>query len=240
LSYQAELLVIAALLYLYDSSVLLYSNEAILTGAGPLRWSATTGWTGFLIAGRSLCVLNPFTPHLPSFRLRWDFDGLDYDVKDDAWAALVQEYRVFTPTTWISWGALFVLLPLGMFTAVGAYAVVPALMLSYGSTVLALFQLRRRRAALFPGRRLWGFAFECLACPPFAVNIVRRITLAAPIAEPVPLAAVRLLDAEGWAQLRQKCISRIDEALQSAAEDSDERRLLEAQKLRLGALVGGT
>lgn len=130
------------------------------------------------------------------------------------------------------------LLPLGMFTGLGAYAVIPALILMYGSTVFALLRLRRKKAILFGGKRLLGFAFECLACPPFAVNIVRRITLAQRITEPVPLAAVRLLDADGWAEVREKCISRVDEALQRAADDSSERRLLEAQKQRLSTLVG--
>jgi hypothetical protein len=67
--------------------------------------------------------------------------------------------------------------------------------------------------------------------------MVRRITLADGITEPVPLAAVRLLDADRWAELRDRCISRIDEAIQRAAEDSNEKKALEAQKQRLSVLV---
>jgi len=238
MSYEAELLALAVLFYLYDSSVLLYSNEAVLTADAAGRWSATMGWTGFVIAGRSLCMLNPFTPQRPAFRLSWDFDGLEREGQTIAWALRAQEFKILAPTTLISWAALFVLLPLGMFTALGAYAVVPALVLLYGSTLLALFHLRRKRTVLFGGRRFLGLAFECLACPPFAVNIVRRTTLAEKIAEPVPLAAVRLLDAEGWAALRDKCLSRVDDAMQRAADDPEECRLLEAQKQRLSALAG--
>ena len=191
-----------------------------------------------MFAGRSLCMLSPFTPHRPSFRLSWDFDGLDSASNDLAWSARAQEFKNLVPMALTAGFALFVLLPLGMFTPLGAYAIIPAVLFLYGSTLLALFQLRRRRTLLaIDRRRFWGLAFECLACPPFAVNMIRRITLAYRITEPVPLAAVRLLDAEGWARLSEHCISSLDDAMQLAAEHSDEQRSLEAQKQRLRALV---
>ena len=238
MSYEVELLALAVIFYLYDSSALLFTNEAILTCDGAGRWSAATGRAGFVFAGRSLCMLNPFTPHRPSFRLSWDFDGLDSVSNDLSWSARTQEFKRLAPMTLTAGFALFVLLPLGMFTPLGAYAVVPAVLFLYGSTFLALFQLWRRRSlvALY-GRRFWGLAFECVACPPFAVNLIRRITLAYRITEPVPLAAVRLLDADGWVRLNEHCISCLDEAMQLVAEHSDEQRSLEAQKQRLRALV---
>jgi hypothetical protein len=237
LSYEVELLALAVLLYLYDSSVLLYSNEAVFSCDGAQRWAAATGWTGFVFAGRSLCILNPFTPHRPSFRLNWDFDGLGCEIEDPAWSRDAQDLKSLAPAVLTAGLGLFVLLPLGLFTALGRYAVVPALILLYGSTLFALFQVRRRNILVAPGRlRFIGFAFECLACPPFGVNMVRRITLASRIAEPVPLAAVRLLDAERWHRLRDHCLSRVDEALLLVAEHSDEQKALVAQRARLSAL----
>jgi hypothetical protein len=238
LSYEVELLALAALFYLYDSTVLLYSNEAVLTCNSAQRWSATTGWIGFVLAGRSPCLLNPFTPYRPSFRLSWDFNLLEPAPEDRTWPTRTQEFKGIAPFTVTAGIALFLLLPLGMFTEFGRYAVVSAVFLLYGSILLALFQLHRKKILAARGRKhFWGFAFECLACPPFAVNMVRRITLADGITEPVPLAAVRLLDADRWAELRDRCISRIDEAIQRAAEDSNEKKALEAQKQRLSVLV---
>jgi hypothetical protein len=238
LSYEVELLILAVIFYLYDSSVLLYSNEAILTCDSARRWSATTGWIGFVLAGRSLCLLNPFTPYRPSFRLSWNFNRLEPEAKDREWPKRAQEFKGIAPLTVTAGIALFLLLPVGMFTELGRYAVISAVILLYGSILLALFQLRRKGILAAAGRRhFWGFAFECLACPPFAVNMVRRITLADRIAEPVPLAAVRLLDADRWAEFRDRCISRIDEAIQRVGEDSDEQKALEAQKQRLSVLV---
>jgi hypothetical protein len=238
LSYEVELLILAVLFYLYDSSVLLYSNEAILTCGSAQRWTATTGWIGFVLAGRSLCLLNPFTPYRPAFRLSWDFNRLEPETKDREWPKRAQQFKGIAPLTVTAGIALYLLLPLGMFTEFGRYAVISAVVLLYGSILLALFQLRRKQILAATGRKhFWGFAFECLACPPFAVNMVRRITLRDRIAEPVPLAAVRLLDADRWAELRDRCISRIDDAIQRAGEDSHEQKALEAQKQRLTVLV---
>jgi hypothetical protein len=238
LSYEVELLALAVIFYLYDSSVLLYSNEAVFTCDRAQHWAATTRRTGFMFAGRSLRVLNPFTPHRPSFRLSWNFDQLESDGGDSSWSARAQEFKILAPTTLIGGVALFFLLPLGMFSALGRYAVIPALLLLYGSTLLALLRLRRK--GLLAGLDRWrflGFAFECLACPPFAVNIVRRITLAQRIVEPVPLAALRLLDADGWVRLRDECLLRLDDEMALAAENSDDRKMLVAQRQRLSALV---
>lgn len=238
MSYEVELLVLAVLFYLYDSSALLYSNEAIMTCDRGQRWSAITGWTGFMFFGRSLCMLNPFTPHRPSFRLHWNLDRLDTEGELPPWAAYAEALKTLAPMNLAAGIALFIILPLGLLTALGAYAIVPALVLLYGSTVIALFQLRRLRVPVAVGRKgFWGFAFECLACPPFAVNMVRRITLLDRISEPLPLAAARLLDGDRWAILRKHCISRLDEAMLRVAEDSNELKSMQAQKQRLSTLV---
>jgi hypothetical protein len=233
LSYEIGLFGLAVFFYLYDSTVLLYSNEAVLSCDRRRRWSAATGMAGFLLAGRTLCLLSPFTPHRPSFRLRWDYSSLA-QTPPAQWMDRAQELKVLAPTTLSAGFGLYVLLPLGMFTALGAYAVIPALVLLYGSIFVSLFLVRRRKILIAPGgMRFLSLAFECVACPPFGVNMVRRTTLACRIAEPLPLAAVRLLDAAGWDRLRDLCVARIDDALQSVAAESDEEKSLQAQRQRL-------
>ena len=226
--------------YLYDSTVLLYSNEAILVCDGPRQWHAATGMAGFLLAGRTPCLLNPFTPHRPSFRLRWDFNSLDSESLKSQWMERAAELKSLAPATLTAGIALFALLPLGMFTAVGAYAIIPALVLLYGSIVVSLILVARRGLLIVPGWRRWLLlAFECLACPPFGVNMVRRTTLGYRIAEPLPLAAARLLNAAGWTKLRSFCMARLGDALQPASADSNEQKSLEAQRQRLLELERG-
>jgi hypothetical protein len=236
LSYELGLFALAVLFYLYDSTVLLYSNEAVLTYDGR-KWAAKTGVYGFLLAGRTLCVLNPLTPHQPSYRLSWDFHAL-LPEPAQAWAA-ANDLQVLAPASLGAGVGLFVLLPLGMFTGLGAYAVIPALLLLYGCIVVLLCQVRRRKILIaYDRKRFVALAFECLACPPFGVNMLRRTTLCYRISEPLPLAAVRLLDAASWAKLRALCVSRLQDAMQLVAADSAEEKLLEAQKARLLGLDG--
>ncbi len=234
MSYELGLFGLAILFYLYDSTVLLYSNEAVLTCDGKRRWRVWTGFPGFLLAGRTLCMLNAFTPHRPSYRLSWDFNSLEARPNQTQWTESAHDLNALMPTTLSAGLGLFVLLPLGMFTALGAYAVIFALILIYGSIMFSLLLVRRRRMLIASDRRHFlALAFECLACPPFGVNMVRRTTLGLRIAEPLPLAAVRLLDAAGWSRLRTLCVSRLEAALQLPTAGSDEEKSLLAQKQRL-------
>jgi hypothetical protein len=238
LSYEVELYILAVFFYLYDSSVLLYANEAIFSCSGGGDWRAAFGLSGFELAGRTLCVLNPFTPYRPSFRLSWRFEALELGNADASWSATALTLSPLAPFTITAGIALFVLLPLGMFSTLGRFAVVPALILLYGATVLALLKVRAlRNTVAFSRRRFYAFAFECMACPPFAVNMIRRLTIVKRIGEPMPVAGARLLDAENWLQLRAVCISRTESARQRLELDSDQRRILEEQIQKLKLLA---
>jgi hypothetical protein len=241
LSYEVELLGLALIFYLYDSSLLLYSNEGILTVDGMQRWSAPPGWVGLVLAGRRLCMLNPFTPHHPAYRLSWNFETLEPPAADTSWSARIHELRGLSPLPLAAGVALFVLLPMGLLTPLGALLAVPAVVLLYASIAAALIQLHRRKLPVSADRRRFiGFAFECLACPPFGVNMIRRLSLAERIEEPLPLAGARLLIEERWVSLRDQCILRLDDAVQGVADDPEALRLLKAQRERLKALTHHT
>jgi hypothetical protein len=236
-SYELELLALAIFFYLYDSSVLLYANEAVLTRDSQRAWSASAGWVGFVLAGRTLCVLNPFTPHRSAFRLSWTFDKQESGSSDLSWSSREQPGALST-TTLLAGAALFILLPLGMFTGLGSLAVIAAAILLYGSTIVALILAKKSGMFAERGRRHFlAFAFECLACPPFAVNLVRRLALAERIAEPLPPAACRLLNPERWALLKSHCVARVEDAMRGVPDDSPEHAALDTQRRRLAALA---
>ena len=238
MSTESELFLLIVLFFLYDSSVFLCSNEAILTCESAEHWTASVGWTGFVFAVRVLCMLNPFTPHKPSYRLHWDFNSLAVETADRAWTESAATIKALAPFTLAAGVGLFALLPLGLFTALGIYADAAGMGLFYTATACALYRVKRLGLLDSPdSKRFVGFAFECLACPPFGVNLVRRISLSRPIPEPLPLAGARLLDAPSWDQLRSRCVARLDDALRVTAEESTESRSLEAQKQRLRELV---
>jgi hypothetical protein len=234
LSYEFDLIVIAILLYLIDSSPLLYANEMVFQCNSRGRWSVAQG--RILLAGRFLCVLNPLTPHRPSFRLHWHLTEVPAEREKPVWSDYARDLHTLAPAVLTAGAGLFVALPIGMFSPLGAYAVIPALLLIYGGTLVALFRLYRLRDRLALGRRRFiAIAFECMACPPFAVNLVRKITLGISITEPLPLAGKRLLSDGYWSSLKTRCMTMLKDALE-IAESPDERQLLEAHQGRLAAL----
>jgi hypothetical protein len=235
LSYEFDLVALAILLYLYDSAVLLYSNEAVLTRDSSNRWTAKTGWEGLGIGGRLVYVLNPFAPHRPSFRLSWNYhSSVTEATSAQPWPQYASQLRPLAAIGPLVGLGLFVVLPAGLFTVAGSYAVISALVTIYGSTIVGLLLLYRSRAAIpLSAARFATIAFECLLCPPLAVNVLRRTTLAFRIEESLPTAAARLLVPEEWARLREHCIRRLDDAIQFLPDGSEEAGLLEAQKQRL-------
>jgi hypothetical protein len=234
LSYEVELFALAVLLYLYDSTVLLYANEAILSCDRRSNWRVSTGWQGFLVAGRTICLLNPFTLYRPCVRLRWNLYAPDLPGADESWSREIPKLGAGTPWAVSAAIALFLLLPIGLFTPLGTYAILPAVCVLYGSILVALVFIRAHSARPgLTGLRFAGLTFECLACPPFGVNLVRRVALMCPVRESLLPASARLLPASEWDALRAHCMATLDRELWRLEASSAERQSLEKQRARL-------
>jgi hypothetical protein len=215
-SYEVQLMAIAIGLYLFDATVLLYADEGILIAGTRGKWQATSGSEDFLLMGRSVYVTNLLRPHVPTFRLTWRFDAPAEEGSSTAWTDLVRSVRSPAPFTIAAGVALYLLVPIGLFTRLGSPFVVISAALLYTNIILALCWLYPHRSAMnLSGKRFAALAFECIACPPFAVNLVRRVSLAQAIPEPFPAAARRLLDAGEWDRVRLRCAELIGEAIEA-------------------------
>ena len=238
MSYESELFALAVLLYLYDSTVLLCANEAILSYDRRHGWRVSTGWSGFLIAGRRVCFLNPLAMYRPCARLRWNLYAPGSSDADPSWSEELPKLQAVAPWTLAGALALFVLLPLGLFTPLGTYAILPAVCVLYGSILLALLFIRGRSSlTALSGLRFAGLTFECLACPPFGINLVRRVALMCHVRESLLFASARLLPAFEWDALRTSCVETLDHELWRLTEPSAERQSLEQQRARLSAWI---
>lgn len=217
---QAEwtLMALAAALYVWDSALLLYANEGLLTPRGRDGWALELGST-LRLAGRELYLPSPLTLHRPLFRLAWSFEAPA--AGDPGWSARRAAFRPLAPLVWGMAAALFVLLPLGLFSRFGEPMLIAALALLYLDILAALAwaALRRTRLGIAP-KRLAALAFELLVCPPFALNLVRRLSLEIPIGEDLIAAARRLQGADEWQASRALFAARLDDALLDESEDS--------------------
>jgi hypothetical protein len=238
LSYEFELVALAVLLYLYDSTVLLSANEAVFIRARRDAWQVSTGWKGFLVGGRTVCVLNPLMPYAPCAKLRWDLCAAGPTQSNETWSTELPKLIVAAPWVISAAFALFILLPLGLFTPLGIYAILTAVAVLYGSILVALVLLRR--AGLLRSMstvKFIGLIFECLACPPFGVNIIRRVALMSKVNESLLGAGQRLLTPPEWLRVRAHCVAVLDQELLACEDKAPERPALEAQRARLSEQI---
>jgi hypothetical protein len=227
-SSELQLIALAALLWLSDSALLLYADEVVFSCRGRSGWRVSTGLRRFLIRGRQLCLLNPFAFYRPSVRLRWNIHAAEEDTQaDTAWSSELHRFSVAAPCSVTAFVGLFVLLPLGLFTPLGARAILPAVVLVYGCIAAALLVIRLRcRMPAFSKLQFAGFAFECLACPPFGISTVRRAALRTQVSEPLTHAAVRLLSPGQRRLLGSHCLGVLDEELQGLDDSAPVRQAI--------------
>jgi hypothetical protein len=212
--------------YLLDATILLYGNEVGLESRRG-TWRSSTGFD-MQVGGRRPFVPSPFAPHGLLFRVRWDArsrrDGLPLDVAD--FALRLAPIRVLVSVQAV---LLWLVLPA---LSIGYGAGLPLLLLFaayYLLTLASLCLMCVRRDVL--GLRRWqcaGLALEAVLCAPFAINLVRKVSLA----RSAELAWIELARKEfpeaARRRLRQQVVARIDDALLLEEAGSAAGRRLEA------------
>lgn len=219
--------------HLYDATLALWQNEVLFERAGE-RWrvladSPVRRW------GRRLVLPNPFTPQRPLFRMAWSVD----DTRPASEVDLAPLTRALRPLGFICQLLGLMLLALWpLCWLLGAGLAVLALFAGYYLLVIVALVLvwRRRGVLALPARAFWSLAFDVLACAPFAINLVRRLSLRHGLAgSPVAFAAARF-DAGPRAQLAAIIRARLDEsrAGEPASRDEDARIAHWLAKLETG------
>src|SRR5262245_31853449 len=162
--------------YLYDAALMLYADELVLerrhTG-----WKSSGG-CGLQLGGRLLFLPNPLAPGRLLFRMQWDSAAAQERDQLDV-AELQRLTRPLQLIALLQALFLMVALPPASLT-LGAGSVVLVIFAAfYALTVAAIVVLIMRRRSLKVSNRQCAFlAFEALACAPFAVNLVRKVSLA--------------------------------------------------------------
>ena len=173
------LLVAIYLIYIIDSLVLLYANEAIIKSHEP-GWRVDFGSRQAWVAGKRIYLLNPFTPSTAIYRAHWktaeQWPHADESALAD-WAAHCRlisrlDSRIVA-TAWV----VLVILPAAMLLW-GPFGFLVGAALSWLVVIALLIRFAACRRALDMGKGDFALlAFECLACPPCAVNLLRKLSL---------------------------------------------------------------
>lgn len=229
------ILVLGALaLYLQDSALLLHYDEVAFlqtrkgwtTSAG-----ADTSW-----AGRHLLLPNPLTPTRAVFRGNW----LPQPHPDDHehWPGLrhfVAALEALKPACHAMFVLLFVALPLLLWRYPHPLALLALVALIYlCAAVLAGQMWRYRRVLELDRRKVLAWGFEALACPPLAINMVRRICLRRGLpTDPVRAATHHLCTTAGARRLRGQIDRRLSDALSLSSESDPQYPALHACRQRI-------
>ena len=226
-------------LYVYDSLLMLYDNEYLFSRSRR-RWRATTG-SAFVLFGRRVTLQNPFLPHRPVFRVAvGDADFGDEDVVDAAMPDTDAFLRALGPLQFIAQvqlALLFLVLPLSLGVFGPDWISLSVVASFYVLTLLSLCLAGARREVLGLDRKaLFSLWSDGILCAPFAVNIVRKISLHWKIGpSPVRFAKARF-DRSALDAFAGLLDSRLAAECTAAPEDPALGAQVALRRQRIGAL----
>ncbi|HEX9474130.1 MAG TPA: hypothetical protein VF931_08060 [Steroidobacteraceae bacterium] len=199
--------------YLIDSVLLVYDNELLWVRRGP-RWSIREG-SDVRVLGKRLYLPNPLTPHALLFRVVWSPSDVrplgDAPEPIEDFTRTLSAIRVLVMAQLI---ILLVLLPLVSWTIGADWPLLSLFALFYVLLVTALIVLYRRRGSLgLTVKSFWWLALDVLACAPFGVNLLRKISLRRSISGNPILFARAHFDADARRQLLRILDRRVREDL---------------------------
>lgn len=220
-------------LYLQDTALLLYRNEAVLEYSGG-AYHVRFGAHDFQLAGRSLLLPNPFTPWRPVFRFAWHVQAKCRPAQ----ALDLEAVRIaLQPATWglapLAAG-LFAGLPLCLYFNAGWGPFLTLVGVMYAATVYMLVQLwrQRRPLALRPAAMV-AIALEALLCLPCALNLTRKMASRIHMSDDLLDAAQGRLSREELERATAFLVRRVEERIETVETDSAEWRVLSDYRARL-------
>lgn len=225
--------------YLFDSAMLVYVNELVFVEKKG-KWVLGRPESGWQMLGKNLYVPNPLTPDYPLFRAYWVVSSASNEHQDDI-ETLRQFLNELNSLRYMTF-SLFMLLLVGLPIVLLGFGTGLALLLLLGviyctiSVMLAQIYRQRKKLGL-SGKTFAKLAFDSLACVPFALNLVRKITLRRSLVGDPICFAHQVLDADAFARLVQALCQRVDEEIEFEDEASPRHGALKDFKNRIASMA---
>jgi len=219
MSFELQLIIGIAGFYLFDSAVLLYANELVFEKSSR-EWSYLHPESGVQILRKGLCIPNPLLPANPIFRVSWRASltcNLEEDLKGlyDFMSALNPlRYMIL-----ILFIFMFVVLPfVAFYFGTGSILLAVFIAIYAAIMIMLLFAYAGLSKLNLTKKQFAKLAFDSLACPPFAINLVRKITLNRSVSGDPILFAKKILCVSDFSRLIQEICVKLDDDI--AFEDS--------------------
>lgn len=233
ISTEVKVIALAFALFIFDSLLLLYVNEGILTAKGRKDWRILFGSEAAGLRGQNLFLPNPFALHQPLFRLSWHFDKNGVTPQED-WQNRRCIFRTLTPMIYGLAISLFGIMPLVLFLSPSDSLLLLSLALLYLNLVGCLAWVYwNRRVIGLSNKKLFSLCFECVVCPPIALNLVRRLSLQTQSNQDLISVAYNLLTPAEWEATKLKFLAQLEQQIIGEEENSARFQALNTRRIEI-------
>lgn len=221
ISIQLQIVLAICLFYLYDAALLLKPEEGLLRRSRH-RWLGLLASRGFELRQQWLLWPPIFAPHQPIYRLRWNAAQIRLPGDADPAKALAghaSSFKAFTLPLYLLAALLFIALPLSLLLLHSELAQLICLGLIYLCTAsLGLLALRHARQGHSSQAVARSIALQILLCPPFALNVVRKLSLAHEVQTDLLQSAHALMDKPQWNEFSAQVQAVMQREMQEISE----------------------
>ena len=230
MSSEAACVLVVLGLYLSDCVVLLGRGQALLERAGR-RWTLSFGSRHYVIRGKTVALLNPFTPFVPAFKTLPLLAQRSTDSIPPSRAAHAL-IPLWMPAL-VQFALVLVVIPCALIWQLG-WPLLVGLGLAY-LNLLAMLAWAAAALRKAPAERkpLLSLAFTSLVCLPLSANLYRSICLSLPLTADAAR-FLRLVPDDLRPATRLDLIAHIEEALDEVEEDTPAFESLSSLRRDLG------
>ena len=215
------MVVAICLFYLYDAAIALQAEQGLLR-RGRGQWQARLATEGFALRRQWLLWPPLWLLHQPLYRLRWSPTRIVLPGAPAPAQALVTHaasFKGFALPLYLLAACLFIALPIALLALHSEAVLLTILGLIYLCTLwIALLTLRHGRRGHSERRLARSTALQLLLCPPFALNAVRRLSLAHGVDSDLLQSAQQLMEPAQWSAFALRVQSVMEQELQEIAE----------------------
>ena len=245
LSAEAWLVLLALAIYVYDAALLLNSNEFVGVRVGRNGWRCRFGANGWKLNGREPWWPNLLMPWREAVLVHWSFEEVPHEAiepeegaRADGMHELAAPAAIVKPSTKTCVATLlaliFLALPFCLFVYSALWLTVCVAGLIYGLAILIMILLHSQRIEIgLKKERFWKLCVECVACPPLAINAIRKATLGVDATTSAAVFAEWISDEAELREMKHQMVVRVREQMDFEAEGSERMTRLAAVAVAL-------
>jgi hypothetical protein len=242
MNFSTETLLIIGIIgfYLYDSAILAFSNELIFNESYG-RWTVTFPKARWRLMGKLLFIPNPFTPDDMIYRASWSTNEKPLQMEDGALICKLKKSLLYLRIAVIILLVMLVIVfPVVMIKYGTGIELLEVIVLIYLTIISMLaYTFIKKEDLCLNKKAFFSLALDSLACPPFAINILRKISLRTPLCINSIEFAKQTLHPEVFKSFIESLANKVSEELECEDEEDNPRaiELINFHKKLLGMMI---